>query len=345
LRARTTGLVTAVAVLSLAVGGGAVVVAKPAPRRVVVGKGETLSLIAAREKVPLNVVIWVNKLAHPDRLQPGQVLLLPPPSKGTPAKAAPAKSGPVAAKPAPKATPGFHIVRAGETVSSIAAKEKVSPGVLSIANGLLPGEPLFVGARLRLTMPPNIAKAPQVKGAGDGVHTVAKGESLATIADRYDTSVGDLVRRNKIKNANRVVQGMQLVVPGGGGFRCPVAGAKFVNDFGLPRGDGARFHQGNDMLAPRGTRAVAPVAGTVRQSVGSLGGKQFYLRGDDGNDYIGSHLDRFGATGHVDAGAVLGYVGDSGDALGGPTHLHFEIHPGRGEAINPYPILVAACRS
>ena len=130
----------------------------------------------------------------------------------------------------------------------------------------------------------------------------------------------------------------------GGGWLCPVQGPRaFTNDWGQPR-SGGRRHQGNDILSPRGTPVVASVAGTVRPHQSSLGGSSYYLRGEDGNTYFGTHLDRLsGASGRVEQGTVLGTVGNSGNAAGGPTHLHFEIHPGGGGAVNPYPTLSLNC--
>ena len=125
---------------------------------------------------------------------------------------------------------------------------------------------------------------------------------------------------------------------------CPVQGPRaFSNDWGQPR-SGGRRHQGNDILSPRGTPVVASVSGTVRGHNSSLGGISYYLKGDDGNTYFGTHLDSLsGASGRVAQGAVLGTVGDSGNARGGPTHLHFEIHPGGGAPVNPYPTLSQYC--
>jgi murein DD-endopeptidase MepM/ murein hydrolase activator NlpD len=128
----------------------------------------------------------------------------------------------------------------------------------------------------------------------------------------------------------------------GSGMYCPLAGAfSFVDTWGAAR-SGGRRHQGVDMISPRGTPSVAVVSGTIRISRNRLGGNALWLNGSDGNSYYYAHFDRYGNTGTVNAGDVVGYVGDTGNARGTP-HLHFEIHPGGGSAVNPYPATRAAC--
>jgi murein DD-endopeptidase MepM/ murein hydrolase activator NlpD len=134
------------------------------------------------------------------------------------------------------------------------------------------------------------------------------------------------------------------VVVAGGAWICPVQGPRaFSDDYGDARAGGRR-HAGNDILAPRGTPVVAPVAGRASRHDNRLGGISFYLYGADGATYYGAHLDSYsGVSGNVAAGTVLGYVGNTGDARNGPTHLHFEIHPGGGGDVNPYPTLRRYC--
>ena len=130
-----------------------------------------------------------------------------------------------------------------------------------------------------------------------------------------------------------------------GSWVCPVQGARsFTNDWGAARA-GGRAHQGTDLLSPRGTPVVANVSGTFRQhTTSALGGLAYYLKGDDGATYYGAHLNGYsGVSGYVTAGTVIGYVGNTGDARWGPTHLHFEMHPGGGGAVNPYPTLSVYC--
>jgi murein DD-endopeptidase MepM/ murein hydrolase activator NlpD len=128
-----------------------------------------------------------------------------------------------------------------------------------------------------------------------------------------------------------------------GDWVCPVQGARtFRDSWGEPR-SGGRSHKGVDIMSPRGTPVVNPVSGTVSTRGDSLGGLSMHVQGDDGNYYYGTHLDSYsGATGHLPAGTVVGYVGDTGNAQG--THLHFEIHiGGYGNPINPYPTVARYC--
>ena len=96
------------------------------------------------------------------------------------------------------------------------------------------------------------------------------------------------------------------------------------------------------MISPRGTPLVAVVSGSVQQKQTPLGGNSLWVTGGNGSYYY-AHLDSFeGSSGPVQQGDVVGYVGDTGNARGTP-HLHFEVHPGGGAAVNPYPSVRAAC--
>jgi murein DD-endopeptidase MepM/ murein hydrolase activator NlpD len=129
----------------------------------------------------------------------------------------------------------------------------------------------------------------------------------------------------------------------GGGLLCPVGGPTvFTDSWGAAR-SGGRGHKGVDMFAERGTPAVAPVSGTVVHRDNSVGGKSYWLFGDDGHSYYGTHLDAYVQDGVVAAGTVIGLVGNTGNARNSSPHLHFEVHPNGGAAVNPYPYARAAC--
>ncbi len=149
----------------------------------------------------------------------------------------------------------------------------------------------------------------------------------------------------KLKDEQRLSNFVD-VIQGAGLNACPVNGPRsYWNDFGQPR-SGGRSHQGNDILAPYGTPVVAAQPGRFEGTYNSLGGTSAYVYGDGGDLTYYAHLSSYAgvASGsHVSAGQAIGAVGDSGNAQGGPPHLHFEYHPGGGGATNPYPYLQAVC--
>ena len=141
----------------------------------------------------------------------------------------------------------------------------------------------------------------------------------------------------------------------------PVVGeVHYTNDFGAPRAGGP--HQGNDIMAAKKSPAVAAEAGKVKYwTTSATAGCMLYLYGVSKTTYLYIHLNndltakndnrgkcvrgvaytvKDGAK--VSAGQQIAYVGDSGDANGGASHLHFEVHPNGGRAVSPYPYLQAA---
>lgn len=131
-----------------------------------------------------------------------------------------------------------------------------------------------------------------------------------------------------------------------GSFTLPIAGpTAFVNSWGAPR-SGGRRHKGTDVMASCGAPVVAVTDGTLQNlHSGGLGGIMAYERAGNGDVFFYAHLRSYAngaANGKkVGVGQLIGYNGNTGDARGGPCHVHFEFHPGGGSPVNPYPLLNA----
>jgi len=141
------------------------------------------------------------------------------------------------------------------------------------------------------------------------------------------------------------------------GLMVPVLGVTpdHLNDtFNDPRGE-ERVHRAIDILAPRGTPVLAADSGMIiRVSSNTLGGLTIYATDPQRRlVYYYAHLDRYDVVAYrgktVAKGDVIGYVGTTGNARGGPAHLHFQVMRYRderrywdGEPIDPYPYFATA---
>jgi murein DD-endopeptidase MepM/ murein hydrolase activator NlpD len=133
----------------------------------------------------------------------------------------------------------------------------------------------------------------------------------------------------------------------GKGFVFPVYGKhNYTDTFGAFRAD-TGSHEGNDIFADSGTPLVAVCDGSLNR-VGTLpiSGNRLWVKCDKtGDSFFYAHLSAFATDTrnklHVRAGQVIGFLGSTGDAEQTPPHLHFEVHPGDGKAVDPYPFLKA----
>ncbi|HBH74376.1 MAG TPA: hypothetical protein DDY43_13320 [Synechococcales bacterium UBA10510] len=198
----------------------AVALPLPGLADLVVQPGETLSEIAERNGVGLQQLMRVNGIENPKLVQAGQRLVLP--------GSATAPSGRSRGSRANGgSTPGTVVVQPGETLSEIAERNDVGLQQLMRANGI--ENPKLVQAGQRLLLPGGATTAASGGGNGRGrdggaaapgtsgrsfSYSVKEGETLSEIAERYDTTVNQLMQRNRIGDPSQLQAGSQLLIPG-----------------------------------------------------------------------------------------------------------------------------------
>lgn len=180
-----------------------------------------------------------------------------------------------------------------------------------------------------------------VKGGVDGVFGGA-----TTVALRaYQTSKGlPVTGRLDIRTA----ASLELVeAPAVRLSVFPVQGhCGYTNTWHAPRSEG-RQHLGVDIIAKEGNLVYAVADGTITKIYTAdkyaRAGNGVRLTTADGTYFFYGHFSRIadgiGLGVPVRAGQVIGYIGKTGDT--NTPHLHFEVHPGGGDAIDPTPIVEA----
>lgn len=195
---------------------------------------------------------------------------------------------------------------------------------------------------LRAAADANVVVLDDLQQAAAQAYNKAKGKASTELA-KY---VAEKKAREIAAAAKK--RGSAAGLPSGStsGFQCPVPGGRFINDWGFAR-SGGRTHKGTDVFAARGTKVYAPDFGRVSLRSNELGGIVVWLTGDAGVSYYIAHLDGYPSglsTGdRVSKGQVVGYVGNTGNARGTSPHVHFQMHPGGGAPVNPFPTLRHYC--
>lgn len=228
--------------------------------------------------------------------------------------AAPAPA-PVAAAPAPAA---------GISLANLPRRGESSENVRALQNAL-------------------IANGVEVKGGADGVFGVATAVSITNFQQSRGLNASGALDAPTAAALGLIPSLEQLGLPSMRVF--PMQGrCSFVDSWGDPR-SGGRTHEGTDIIGARGLAVYAVMDGVITRTYSglALGGNSIRLTVADGTYFYYSHLDSFApgiANGTpVRAGQIIGYNGSTGNA--GSPHLHFEVHPQGGAAINPYPLLKA----
>lgn len=184
-----------------------------------VTSGETMGLIARHYHVSVDLIRDANPKLRPNGLRVGQRVIVPTSAQPLSAEVRRSLESPVRVA----RTGGVHIVRRGETLSSIAAHYEVSVEELQQWNKLTPGAKIGVGRRLRVSgrAASNVASAPRKKSAPPaepaargGTHLVRSGETLTALARRYGVTVAALRQANGLGPRDVLKAGMTLHIPG-----------------------------------------------------------------------------------------------------------------------------------
>ena len=275
---------------------------------IALGKFQAMKGLSVTKSVDESTAIALGLLAAPA-----------PAAKSTGKKTVVAASAPVAAPAAPVApTTGSPI-----TIDTLPVRGQKSENVRTLQNAL-------------------ISAGIEVKGGADGVFGVATSVSIGKFQSAQGLNVTTALDAPTAAALGLIPSLAELGLPTLQAF--PVQGrCGFSDSWQAPR-PGGRQHEGVDIIGARGLAIYAVADGVITRMLtgGALSGNSIRLTIADGTYFFYAHLDGFAAglsVGQtVRAGQIIGYLGSTGATS---NHLHFEVHPKGGAAVNPYPLVKA----
>jgi murein DD-endopeptidase MepM/ murein hydrolase activator NlpD len=271
-----------------------------------------------------------------------------------------------------------HLVVDGDTWFDIAQGAQVSMRSLLEINGSSANDAIHPGDVVCL--PVGAAPSSSCSPSNAPTYVIEAGDNWWAIASRAGVSMSTLLSMNAAAEDRVIRPGDVVCLPPGtsvsssgdlpsgstvssassrsrssGIEALPMQGpCWFSDDWGDPRGAGRR-HEGTDLFAAVGSYVYAVVDGTLTRRAwdqpGMRSGNAWWLTAADGSGtyYFYAHLADFAPElsvgSRVEAGQIIGFMGNTGNSAF--PHLHFEIHPDGGGAVNPYPLLssLGGCRT
>ncbi|KYK45040.1 peptidoglycan-binding LysM [Bradyrhizobium liaoningense] len=310
--------------------------------KIIVGTSDTLDVLAKRYRVTPQAILAANGYKGPRALSPGQQLIIPHPATAAAPVPAPAMA-PVAAAPAAKpvaamaAPSSTHFVNRGDTLASIARKNRISAAELARANGLDPSAKLKLGTKLTVPGAKTAAVAAPVTAAPVGAAPVAGTLQPVAAAPAPATKMAAAtpVQSARLAQATANVEEKPAETPAKAAeatgalptFRWPVRG-KVVTSYGAKTN--GKANDGINLAVPEGTPVKAAEDGVVAYSGNELKGYGNLVLVRHSNGYVTAYahaselLVKRGDT--IKRGQVIAKSGQSGEVAS--PQLHFEIRKG-----------------
>lgn len=278
---------------------------------VFVENGDTLYSIARRNNVPVGKLMAANNLTDANAIKAGQSLVLP----GAKSAAVQEPVAKIFAASAEATIPGRHVVKSGETLSSISRQYNVAPGELVRVNSFGPNDSLKVGQDLSIPgkeqpKEKTVRVIPMNNSDAEKPAPVEVEERVAKIEKPEVTA--SLPNPEPMNSTE---------------FRWPVQG-RVVQAYGAQQGGGR--NDGINIAVPAGTPIKAAENGVVAYAGSELKGygKLILIRHD--NDYVTAYAHNSDISvkrgDKVTRGQVIGKAGQTGDVT--QPQLHFEIRKG-----------------
>lgn len=293
---------------------------------IIVGTSDTLETLSRRYNVSSAAILQANGYRGPRTLSPGQQLIIPR-QTATVAAPAPAVAAP-ASKPVAAAASTVHVVNRGDTLLSIARRNKVSAADLSRANGLDSSSKLKIGQKL--TVPG--AKSATAHAAQPAAAATAKpvaATRTAAVAGTPPQSARLASATAKVDEAPAAEASVKASEATGAlpTFRWPVRG-KVITSYGAKTN--GKSNDGINLAVPEGTPVKAAEDGVVAYSGNELKGYGNLVLVRHSNGYVTAYahaselMVKRGDT--IKRGQIIAKSGQSGEV--GSPQLHFEIRKG-----------------